>query len=242
MAGRFNLLSKLYFLQDIVSWFIAKLDVSVVHNIEKYQAIKKSFFFSMSEGGGGSYLEFGVYTGSSFCHAMRCHHAQAFFAPDTPMDFYGFDSFDGFGEIQEQDKHPFYTDINFKTDYQQVKKRAERASKGLSWQLIPGFFEESLQPGAKHFGIKKASIIFIDSDTYGSASAALDFCRPITAVGTVIILDDYFAYKGSKDHGVCRAFNEYLTQGGFKARHALHYGNGGAVYVISSVNEDNKAP
>ena len=39
------------------------------------------------------------------------------------MHFYGYDSFEGFGKLDEKDIHSFYTDINFETDYQKVSKR-----------------------------------------------------------------------------------------------------------------------
>ncbi len=46
---------------------------------------------------------------------------------------------------------------------------------------------------------------------------------------------DYFSYKGSKAHGVARAFSEFLEQGKLTVRHVLNYGMGGAAFVISGV-------
>ena len=42
------------------------------------------------------------------------------------MIFFGFDSFAGFGEVDNFDKHKFYTDINFKTDYEKVLNRIRK--------------------------------------------------------------------------------------------------------------------
>ena len=40
--------------------------------------------------------------------------------------FFGFDSFSGFGDLDDSDVHPFYTDENFNTDYNKVNSRVER--------------------------------------------------------------------------------------------------------------------
>ena len=43
----------------------------------------------------GSYLEFGVFTGSSFNFAMKINKRLDSLLEDSKCDFYGFDSFDG---------------------------------------------------------------------------------------------------------------------------------------------------
>ena len=72
MATQFGFLSKINFLQNWLSFAIAKTNPAIIHNIEKYYIIKKVFYLSSIEEIEGDYLEFGVYTGSSFCHSMRC--------------------------------------------------------------------------------------------------------------------------------------------------------------------------
>ena len=72
MKSKFGILSKLNFLQNFVSSIISKTNPAVIHNIEKYVTIQKIVFLNSSERQEGDYLEFGVYTGSSFCHAIRC--------------------------------------------------------------------------------------------------------------------------------------------------------------------------
>lgn len=70
MATRFGFVSKLNFLQNWVSFFLAKMNPAIIHNIEKYYVIKKVHYLSTIEDIDGDYLEFGVYTGSSFCHSI----------------------------------------------------------------------------------------------------------------------------------------------------------------------------
>jgi len=237
MTTKFGFLSKLEFLQDWASGLIAKVNPAVVHNLEKYHTLKKVHYLSAIEDIQGDYLEFGVFTGSSFCHSIRCCKQLSKLNPQIlKTKFYGFDSFEGFGELNEDDKHPFYTDENFATSAKTVGSRVKKVAAGeLEFQLIPGYFSESLEKGASSLGIQKSRIIFIDSDTYSSAHEALTFCLPTVQAGTFIILDDFFSYRGSSQRGVARAFAEFIAEAKIKVRHVFTYGMGGAVYVISEI-------
>lgn len=236
MATQFGFLSKLEFLQDWASALIAGINPAVVHNLEKYHTLKKVHYLSAIENIEGDYLEFGVFMGSSFCHSLRCYRKLAKFNLTVRNTrFFGFDSFLGFGALSEDDKHPFYIDKNFATSLRQVDKRVRRVARGITYKLIPGFFSDSLVTGPNSYGIEKSKIIFIDSDTYSSASEALTFCLPTVQEGTFIVLDDYYSYRGSEERGVARAFAEFMQQGCFKARQVFTYGMGGVVYVISVV-------
>ena len=234
MATQFGFLSKLEFLQDWASALISFVNPAIVHNLEKYHVLKKVHYLSTIEDVEGDYLEFGVFTGSSFCHSLRCCKNLAKLNPRTlNTKFYGFDSFAGFGNLAEVDKHPFYTDENFVTTLSTVNRRANKAAGQIKFQLIPGFFCDSLKEGASLLGIEKSRIIFIDSDTYSSASEALTFCIPTLQEGCFIILDDYYSYRGSEQRGVKRAFSEFIAKSNIKVRHVFSYGLGGVVYVVS---------
>ena len=237
MASKFGFLSKLEFLQGLSSRIISSINPAVIHNLEKYYTLKKVHYLSAIEDIEGDYLEFGVFTGSSFCHSIRCNNKLIHLNPTAlSTKFYGFYSFKGFGEISEEDKHSFYTDENFDTDFQKVQKRVAKVAKHTSFELIPGFFSESLSKGPSSLGIKKARIIFVDSDTYSSSSEALIFCQSLVQVGTFIILDDYFSYKGSLERGVKKAFDEFLEITGIQIRRVFTYGMGGAVFIVSKID------
>ncbi len=64
----------------------------------------------------GSYLEFGIFTGSSFNYAMNLHKNIYKLFGKTNCDFFGFDSFKGFGSVKEEDEHPMFNDNNFSVD------------------------------------------------------------------------------------------------------------------------------
>jgi len=236
MTSIFGFLSRLEFLQNAASNVLVKIDPAVIHNLEKYHTLNKVHYLSAIEQIEGDYLEFGVFTGSSFCHSIRCVRQLTRYSSKLQTTrFFGFDSFAGFGKLDESEMHPFYTDENFATTLQVVERRVRKVARNLSVTLVPGFFEQSLRPGAAAFGITSARIIFVDSDTYSSARDALTFCRPIIHEGTFVVLDDYFSYRGSIERGVAAAFNEFLESGQFVARHVFTYGMGGAVFVISKV-------
>ena len=121
MSSKFGFLSKINFLQDFASIIIAGLNPAIVHNLEKYMAIKKVHYLSAIEDIEGDYIEFGVYTGSSFCHSIRCAKKLAKINSSIVSTcFYGFDSFEGFGELTDEDSHPFYEDSNFEASYEKV--------------------------------------------------------------------------------------------------------------------------
>ena len=93
-------------------------------------------YLSAIEDVAGDYLEFGVFTGSSFCHSIRCSKKLSYLNPSVlKTRFFGFDSFSGFGEVSDEDQHSFYTDENFDTDFNKVNLGCVRLLRipALSW-------------------------------------------------------------------------------------------------------------
>ena len=237
MASSFGILGKLEFLQVMASKVIAGINQAVIHNIEKYSALKKAHYLTAVEHLEGDYLEFGVFTGSSFTHSMRCTRSMEKIFPGIKQSkFIGFDSFEGFGSLKEGDEHPFYTDENFKTSFDSVYKRSLAASGNYKFDLKKGFFEDSLRDGALADGIDKVRIVFMDSDTYSSAKCAFKYISPVIQEGAYKILDDFFSYRGSKTKGVAKAFDEFLLSTNITVRKVMDYGMGGAVFVIDSIS------
>ena len=231
---KFGILSKFDVLQTIPSIIISKINPAIFHNIGKYLAIKKAFYLSSIEGIEGDYFEFGVFTGSSFCHAIRCAKANEKYDERLgSMHFFGYDSFEGFGELQESDEHRFYTDLNFTTNYEKVYVRVKRVADESRFTLNKGYFEQTLKGNHP----SKSRIIFIDSDTNSSATLALSYLKQSLQEGTIIILDDYFSYKGSRDKGVAGAFQMFCKQEKIDFRQIASYGMGGVIMIISRLNK-----
>ena len=149
--------------------------------------------------------------------------------------FFGFDSFEGFGKLSEDDLHPFYIDINFKTDYDKVRSRVKKLSIDDNFSLVKGFFSDTLKHTPKYYNIEKSKIIFMDCDTHSSTKEAFDFCLSTIQKGTFIILDDFFSYKGNKNKGVAKAFNDFLQENNFEVRRVFDYGMGGTVFIVSDL-------
>jgi O-methyltransferase len=235
VSTKFGFLSRFTIFQDLASLLISKMNPVMMHNLEKYKIIHHAFYLTAIEGVDGDYLEFGVFTGSSFCHAIRCYGKLKKWGNGLTTKFYGFDSFQGFGKLSDKDQHPFYTDLNFSVDSQSVRRRIRKIGRNNDVRLIEGFFSTTLNIPAIKYGIVKSRIIFIDCDTYESAADALHFSWPSIQCGTLIILDDFFAYRGSSEHGVAMAFNEFTDDRKIIVRQLYTYGMGGVVYVVSKV-------
>lgn len=233
----FQLLSKLYFLQNLLGKLVSLWPPVLTHNLGKYLALKKAFYLTSLENLQGDYLEFGTFTGSSFACALQCAKRPGLKEAHTEMKFFGFDSFEGFGELDEGDKHPFYTDINFKTDYKSVQKRLQNVAgkRKNNIKLIKGFFDKTCKGvDPKSYGIDQAAIILIDNDTFSAALDCLNFCTPLIQEGTILIIDDAFSYKGSLTKGVHGAMQTWLEKNNtIRLRKVSDYGMGGEMFIVA---------
>jgi O-methyltransferase len=224
------------FFQNLASFVHSKIPPMVQHNWEKYTALKKAFYLTALEQLEGDYLEFGVFTGSSFVFAAR-EHKKLKFLSDLKTKFYGFDSFSGFGKVSEHDGHPFYLDNIFKVNAQKVIANIRKHTGGLEVQIVQGYFEQTLQgKTAQSLGVQRARIVFIDCDLKDPAALALNFVKPALQPGTILIMDDFFSYKGDPKKGVAGAYNDFCEQNPHILWRKLYdYGYGGLAYIISGI-------
>ena len=82
------------FIQNIASSIIAFIHPYLENTISKYSALKKAFFITAHDDTLGDYLEFGVFTGSSFNFAIKMNRKiDKIFNKKTDCQFVGFDSF-----------------------------------------------------------------------------------------------------------------------------------------------------
>lgn len=232
-----NFLKNNLFVQNLASWIHSKLPPMVEHNWQKYTAIKKAFYLTALEHLEGDYFEFGVFTGSSFVSAMRVHKKLKFLG-GIKTKFFGFDSFSGFGEVSENDRHPFYLDNIFKVNAEKIIGNIQRHTGGQEIKIIRGYFEQTLgNKTALELGAKKARIVFIDCDLKEPAALALNFVKPVLQQGTILIMDDFFSYKGDPAKGVCGAYNEFCQKNPQLAWRKLYdYGYGGVAYMVCGVS------
>jgi hypothetical protein len=233
----FNFARRAHGLQTLVVRLVSALHPAIEHNVGKTLALKKAFYYAALEALPGDYLEFGVFEGTSFIAAFendRRLRPQAVPA----RAFWGFDSFEGgFKYFDERDRHPFFREGEFTSSYDLTARRVGRAfGNRARWQLVPGYFEHSLAgKTAPDLGISAIAVALVDCDLGTPARLALDFMRPALQNGTVLILDDYFAYKGSTITGVAGAFADFQAANpALQFRRLFDYGHGGQGFVLAA--------
>jgi len=227
------------FLQNIFLSLQTSIHPVILHNIGKIEILKKAFHQVTTEYTEGDYFEFGVYEGTSLYGAATIYNkisskkSNKFYKKKFERKFYGFDSFDeGFRYSDEADNHPFFREGDFASSYEKCSKRLKKFS---NVKLIKGYFEDVLHKPevVQKFHDKKCSILFIDCDLTYPALVALNFMRPLLQKGTIIILDDYFAYKGNTEHGTYGALQKFLTNfPEVKIRSFFSYGYNGTSFVV----------
>jgi O-methyltransferase len=197
---------------------------------ESDSVVYKAATFIAADKIDGDYLEFGVYTGNSFISAFRAieHAFRAASAPtiwNTDRDclerheiwqrmrFFAFDSFQGLPSPAGSDSlSQDFAQGKFSCSQADFSRNIARAGLPLDRVVtVPGWFEDILNDATiqKHT-MKKAAIVYIDSDLYESARSALSFITPLLADGTVIVFDDWYNFKGNPRSGEQRACNEWL--------------------------------
>lgn len=181
----------------------------------------------------GDYVEFGVYQGASFRMAYKAF--QKGFASrvmqasgNSPIEnsarrqlmwqrmrFFAFDSFLGLPELKGVDKesrdfsvgqycageNEFHSSlVNSAIDLHKVS-------------IVPGWFQDTCSTeNFAHIGLRQVAVAWIDCDLYESARAILEPITPFLQDGSIIVFDDWFAFRGHPQRGEQRAFNEWREQ------------------------------
>jgi len=161
----------------------------------------------------GSYLEFGVYNGTS----LTCMYREVEAFGLDHMRLFGFDSFQGLpssAALEDEGRWEpgrCYSPIEF--------TEAVLQAEGVDLSrvaLIPGWFSDTLNAQTRAAnGIEKASVIMIDCDLYSSAKQALDFCAPLIQDEALVLFDEWHP-RGldGKFVGEKKAFDEFLREWG----------------------------
>lgn len=228
----FNIAKNSSFIQNFVVNIMTNIHPSIMHNLGKIEIIKKAMWNCELEQVEGSYFEFGVYEGTSLYASVKAHRN---IKSVMKRNFYGFDSFDeGFKYFDKRDEHPFFKEGDFISSFTKVKKRFANLP---HVKLIKGYFEETIADGkGDHiYGKDKCAIAFIDCDLMGPSVVALTYVAPLLQEGSIIIIDDYYAYKGKEDLGPYGAFKSFLnTHSTIKVREFADYGYGGKAFIVTA--------
>lgn len=179
--------------------------------------LKRAMEFAAHTNTGGDYLEFGVWKGRSFSRAF--HIWKYVCARNTrinTMRFYAFDSFEGLPPIiSDEDKATGeFTEGQYACSEKDFRSIIVNNGVDLTKvSTVKGWFDKVLnEKTRKSLPVKKAAIVFVDSDLYDAAVDVLDFIEPYVADGTVIIFDDWFCFRGNPSHGEQKAFRDWLKK------------------------------
>ncbi|MSO65432.1 MAG: hypothetical protein EXQ85_06510 [Alphaproteobacteria bacterium] len=105
-----------------------------------------------------------------------------------------------------------FAEGTFKSDWSLVERKCEQIffsnEKTPPFKLYKGLFSATASELAQNIKTN-AAIINVDSDLYQSTCEAFSICIPLIQVGTVLLLDDYNAYRAHNAEGQRRAFGEF---------------------------------
>lgn len=160
----------------------------------------------------GSYLEFGVFRGSTFANFYYLFRKN-----NLSINMFAFDGFQGLPQPTGVDATPGHAQFGegeFSCSQEEfIEELSARGIPRGAYAITPGLFQESLTPDLYgKLDLSRAAIVYVDCDLYESTNPVLDFVLPILQDGTLLIFDDYFCFKGNPGFGERRAFREFLER------------------------------
>ncbi len=192
--------------------------------------IYKAAEIASSERIQGDYLEFGVFRGSTLIQAFHTirrsyldraadrtsiHSAefrQSVRGLWNGMRFFAFDSFRGLPPLTGADLDTRdFVEGKFACSAEDFLARAATHGVDLSKVVpVPGWFADTCREETiRLHAMRAAALVHIDCDLYESTRVVLQFIEPLLVDGTIIIFDDWYAFRGNPALGEQRAFHEW---------------------------------
>jgi hypothetical protein len=162
----------------------------------------------------GDYLEFGVYRGDSFVRAYDRFTAneQKYGIPGRAR-FFAFDSFEGLPATGDEFRPKQYESGAYSQSETQFLKNLRKNGVDLSRvRIVNKWYNDLGENDKAEHGLDRAAVIYFDCDIYESARAALDFAAKLLVEGSIVVFDDFYRHKASKNHGIRRAWEEFLVE------------------------------
>jgi len=157
----------------------------------------------------GTYLEFGVYIGTSIACMYR---AASRIGADIRL--VGFDSFEGLPKDAAREDGGVWRPGQYYSDLELTNWNLARLGVPLSRvDLVPGWYEESLTAETRdRLGLDRAAVVMVDCDLASSARAALEFCLPLIPARTIFFFDDWSINSlAERGLGERKAFEDWLS-------------------------------
>jgi len=228
---------------DTLLRWLGTIPTPALHNVEKALMIKRSMWHLNVDGVPGDYVEFGVASGNSLRSAEvfeRRSQMKRVGINRIPRKLIGFDSFSEFVSSDATDNHPVWKGSDFSYDIAQVKRRFKRSlGKRIvinqidAQSLVNG--DGSVRIPHERVGLSnQIALLLLDMDLYEPTIAALRWCRTRLQPGTIILCDEYFAFRGRTDRGEARAIEEFLAENSNVGLRIFgYYGSGGIAFIVS---------
>ncbi len=178
----------------------------------RYYMLSLAFYFTRDESVDGDYFEFGVARGSTFIKAYKIAKKLGLL---KSMNFYAFDSFEGFPVPEGRDKiFERFKAGGAKHSLDDFLKNLKKHKVDLKKvKILKGWFKDTLNGKNREIlEIKSARVINIDCDMYSSTKAVLDFIKPIIKNGTVLMFDDWYCFRADPEKGEQWAVHEWLEK------------------------------
>jgi hypothetical protein len=158
----------------------------------------------------GDYAEFGSCGGTTFFFAYREAKRHG-----HPAHLWAFDSFQGLPRPRETDRHPRWIEGKMATSVDEFhaicKKRGIPRQR---YDLVPGFYEETLGSMAPTDPPTDIALAYIDCDFYSSTKSVLEFLEPRLKHGMIVAFDDYFCWSADDVAGERKALRELMSRNG----------------------------
>ena len=177
----------------------------------------------------GDILEFGVYKGDSLIdiyHWMTTHWAEFRCIGDAQgisigyddnfiggKRFFAFDSFEGLPSSIDPERPIHFVEGAYKSSRDDFVRNLQAHGVDISKFVISeGWYDATLSQDFKvRNALTSASLIYIDCDLRESAVPVFKFITDLIQDGTLLLVDDFFRYKGHPNKGIRGVFNEWAA-------------------------------
>jgi hypothetical protein len=190
-------------------------------------------------GGGakGTYLEFGVFVGTS----MACMYRAATAAGAGGLRFVGFDSFqgmpEGVEEVDDQRWHQGMLNSDIELTHQNLRRLGVPPER---IELVAGWFDDTLTAETRErLALETVTVAMFDCVLSTSTERALDFVTPLIGERAIFYFDDWNA-RDLADHNL----GERAAFDAWRAAHpemaveevpALYYADEGVAFLVKRV-------
>lgn len=223
---------------DIVLSIHQRVPVPIRHNLAKARMLSILFYQLNLDKTPGDYFEFGVASGNSMraaSLAIKHSHFKTLGVSAMSRNLYGFDTFSEFKSDAKMDDHPVFAGKSYSSSYKSVSKRFKRRSDINLFELDVCSIDKVTD--LKIPNDSCVALALLDMDLYSPTKSALNWIQPRLQVGSYLLLDDYYYFRGSRTRGERRAWLEFLAENpNIKVELVDRYGAGGQVFIIEEVS------